>query len=262
MACAVARVSAPHAHERVGPRETARHIVFEQPAIEPERETEVERRRVRRGVEPSRPEMLRHLTPQFTSVENPSARTPFVRASDCYFGQLMDVPRQELRGYEATRREITSTRPSATLSSMRPSGEVGTSWVRGVEHVERRLTGNRLEALENLSGRHRDSVQFDRRVLRKAQRNHRWPHRAATIEPRAPRQIDAARLDERRRLEPGNRLERSADKALSPIGDSRVEMSRIGGQRPDNHLAREVFPDVERMAANRAHRSARRLAGR
>src|SRR5438128_7950012 len=45
--------------ERARPREAAGHIVFEQPAIEPERRAEFERGGIRLGIKPTRPQ-IRH----------------------------------------------------------------------------------------------------------------------------------------------------------------------------------------------------------
>ena len=44
-------------HQRFGPREAAGHVVFEEPAIERERDAEIEGRRIGRGIEPSGPEV-------------------------------------------------------------------------------------------------------------------------------------------------------------------------------------------------------------
>ena len=56
-AIAVASVGVEHAgaRQRLGPRQAAGHVVFEQAAIERERHAEIKRRRIGRGVKPSGP---------------------------------------------------------------------------------------------------------------------------------------------------------------------------------------------------------------
>ena len=46
----------PRRRKRIGPRETAGHVVFEERAVEPEGDAEVERIRIRCGIETPRPE--------------------------------------------------------------------------------------------------------------------------------------------------------------------------------------------------------------
>ena len=77
------RVEGAGAFQRGGPRQAAGDVVFEQAAVEGERHPEVERRRIGRGVEPSRPQVPAHASATVAMAQDARACADRSVPTDC-----------------------------------------------------------------------------------------------------------------------------------------------------------------------------------